>query len=124
MHAEDRALSGAVRRSPRLRQWPGVELAAAGRSRGAHACALRAVEAAGDGGSLRLRAMALGLLATTLAEPAAGTVRQRAIAIAERLDDEVLRVRLELTPGTWPRAFLVRASPVALEPVRRSRARN
>jgi hypothetical protein len=68
--------------------------------------------------------MARGLLAATLAEPAAGTVRQRAIAIAERLDDEVLRVRLELTPGTWPRAFLVRASPVALEPVRRSRARN
>jgi hypothetical protein len=65
---------------------------------GAHACALRAVEAAGDGGSLRLRVMALGLLAATLEGPAAAAVRQRAAAIAERLDDEALRVRLERPP--------------------------
>jgi hypothetical protein len=61
---------------------------------GAHACAVRAVEAAGDGGSLRLRAMALSLLAATLEGVAAEAVRGRAKAIAERLDDEALRVRL------------------------------
>lgn len=66
---------------------------------GAHACALRAVEAAGDGGSLRLRVMALGLLAATLQGEAAEAVRQRARAIAERLDDEALRVRLERAPA-------------------------
>ncbi len=62
---------------------------------GAHACAVRAVEAAGDGGSLRLRAMALGLLAATLEGEAAAAAQRRAAEIAERLDDEALRVRIE-----------------------------
>lgn len=56
---------------------------------------MRAVEAAGDGGSLRLRVMALGLLAATLEGEAVEAARQRAAAIAERLDDEALRVRIE-----------------------------
>lgn len=62
---------------------------------GAHACAVRAVEAAGDGGSLRLRVMALGLLAATLEGTAAEAARRRAAAIVEQLDDEALRVRIE-----------------------------
>lgn len=66
---------------------------------GAQACARRAVEAAGDGGSLRLRVMALSLLAATLEGPPAEAARTRAAQIAERLDDEVLRVRLARSRG-------------------------
>lgn len=73
----------------------GWSLLRLGDREGAHACAVRAVEAAGDGGSLRLRVMALGLLAATLEGEAAEAARQRARAIAERLDDEALRVRIE-----------------------------
>ena len=73
----------------------GWSLLRLGDREGAHACAVRAVEAAGDGGSLRLRVMALGLLAATLAGEAAEAARRRAAAIAERLDDEALRVRIE-----------------------------
>lgn len=73
----------------------GWSLLRLGDREGAHTCAVRAVEAAGDGGSLRLRVMALGLLAATLEGPAAEAVRRRAAEIAERLDDEALRVRIE-----------------------------
>lgn len=73
----------------------GWSLLRLGDREGARACAVRAVEAAGDGGSLRLRVMALGLLAATLQGEAAEAARRRAAAIAERLDDEALRVRIE-----------------------------
>lgn len=52
-----------------------------------------AVEAAGDGGLLRLRAMALNLLAHTAEESEAARARARAAAIAQRLEDEALQVR-------------------------------
>lgn len=61
----------------------------------ARVCARRSIEAAGDGGSLRLRVMALSLLAATLAGDEADAVRARAAAITARLQDEELRVRLE-----------------------------
>lgn len=77
----------------------GWSLLRLGDREGAHACAVRAVEAAGDGGSLRLRVMALGLLAATLEGREAEAVRRRAAAIAERLDDEALRVRIERRAG-------------------------
>ncbi|MCX4244314.1 hypothetical protein [Paraliomyxa miuraensis] len=86
---------GRVRRDNGL----GWSLLRLGDREGAHACAVRAVEAAGDGGSLRLRAMALSLLAATLEGQAAEAARQRAKAIAERLDDEALRVRLDRRRG-------------------------
>jgi hypothetical protein len=73
----------------------GWSLLRLGDREGARACAVRAVEAAGDGGSLRLRVMALGLLAATLEGAAAEAARRRATEIAERLDDEALRVRIE-----------------------------
>ena len=72
----------------------GWSLLALGDATGARAQARRAIEAAGDGGSLRLRVMALGLLAATLDGDEADAVRRRAADIAERLDDEVLRVRV------------------------------
>ena len=62
---------------------------------GAEVCARRSIEAAGDGGSLRLRVMALSLLAATLGGAEAEAVRARADAITARLQDEELRVRLE-----------------------------
>lgn len=77
----------------------GWSLLRLGDCEGAHACAVRAVEAAGDGGSLRLRVMALGLLAATLEGAEAEAARGRARAIAEQLDDEELRVRLERRAG-------------------------
>lgn len=72
----------------------GWSLLRLGDTEGARACARRAIEAAGDGGSLRLRVMALSLLAATVEGDEAKAVRRRAAEIAERLDDEVLRVRL------------------------------
>ncbi len=55
------------------------------------------VEAAGDSGSLRLRAMALNLLARTVSGDEAARARARALAIAQHLEDEALAVRFE-----WP----------------------
>jgi len=52
------------------------------------------VEHAGDAGSLRLRVMALNLLARALDNDEGERVRARALAIASRLEDEALRVRL------------------------------
>jgi tetratricopeptide (TPR) repeat protein len=57
--------------------------------------ARRSIEAAGDGGYLRLRVMALRLLAVAASGPEAEVARRRAIGIAERLNDAVLRRRLE-----------------------------
>ncbi|MDG1482710.1 MAG: hypothetical protein P8R54_24170 [Myxococcota bacterium] len=49
---------------------------------------------AGDSGSMRLRAMALNLLAVVLEGEAASDARRRAVGIARRLEDEALQVRL------------------------------
>ncbi|MEL6343003.1 MAG: hypothetical protein AAFV53_07700 [Myxococcota bacterium] len=48
---------------------------------------------AGDGGSLRLRAMALNLLANAAGDEEARAARARAVEIAKRLEDETLRLR-------------------------------
>ncbi|MCA9558875.1 MAG: hypothetical protein KC583_09965, partial [Myxococcales bacterium] len=61
------------------------------------------VEAAGDSGSLRLRAMALNLLARTVSGDEATRARARALAIAQHLEDEALAVRFE-----WPARRLSR----------------
>lgn len=53
------------------------------------------VEAAGDVGSLRMRAMALNLLATVADGELARDARRRARAIADRLEDEALRARFD-----------------------------
>lgn len=51
------------------------------------------VREAGDAGSLRLRAMALNLLAAVLSGPEAAAAGRRAAAIAERLQDDALVAR-------------------------------
>jgi tetratricopeptide (TPR) repeat protein len=65
-----------------------------GRRDEALAHAREAVRHAGDGGHLRLRVMALGLLAQIASGEEARTAHERAVAIARRLDDETLRFRL------------------------------
>lgn len=57
----------------------------------AHARA--SVAAAGDAGSLRMRAMALNLLARAVGGAEGEAARERALAIARRLEDEALAVR-------------------------------
>ena len=57
--------------------------------------ARRSVEQAGDAGSLRMRVMALNLLSRALGGDDGERVRARALAIASRLEDEELRVRLK-----------------------------
>src|SRR5205085_8925180 len=54
------------------------------------ALARAAAEHAADGGHLRLRVMALNLLAHILDGPAAEEVRTRAVHLARRLEDEDL----------------------------------
>lgn len=61
---------------------------------GAVAHAHTSVSHSGDAGSLRLRVMALNLLARALGGGEGAAVRARALAIAQRLEDEALRVRL------------------------------
>jgi len=61
---------------------------------GGAALAREACLHAGDGGHVRLRAMALQMLGRILGDTDAGrAARDRALAIAKRLDDEMLRVR-------------------------------
>ena len=60
--------------------------------------ALASVEAAGDSGSLRMRAMALKLLAAASEEDAAASALARAQAIARQLEDEALAVRFVARP--------------------------
>lgn len=55
--------------------------------------ARRSIEAAGDLGSLRLRAMALNLLAAATDDPERATAKARALAIATHLEDEALLLR-------------------------------
>lgn len=71
--------------------WSALKL---GRREQALAHARHSVEVAGDGGSLRLRAMALKLLAAAATGPEAERATARARAIAERLEDEELRFRV------------------------------
>lgn len=59
------------------------------------ALARQACEHAGDGGHLRLRAMALSMLSRIARGPESDEARRRAIAIAMALDDEALRLRFE-----------------------------
>jgi len=66
-----------------------------GLSEQAAASARRAAEHAGDGGHLRLRAMALNMLARIVTGQEAETARARATAIAASLDDEALQMRFE-----------------------------
>lgn len=60
----------------------------------AEALAREAIEHAGDGGHVRLRGMALSLFSRIARGPDAERARSRALAIAHRLDDETLRLRL------------------------------
>lgn len=70
-----------------------------GRVDEAVACARAAADHAGDGGHVRLRAMALGMLARI--DPSQTQALERARAIAQRLDDEILRFRYHrLGPAT------------------------
>lgn len=66
-----------------------------GQAEEAAACARRAAEHAGDGGHLRLRAMALNMLARIVTGPESDQARSRAAAIAASLDDEALTMRFE-----------------------------
>lgn len=68
------------------------------------ALAREACERAGDGGHLRIRAMALTMLARIVGGPEGDEARARALAIATSLDDEALRLRFEhRQPGTTAR---------------------
>lgn len=66
-----------------------------GFSEEAAALAREACEHAGDGGHLRLRAMALNMLARIAGGAEGEEARRRAAAIAASLDDEALRMRFE-----------------------------
>ncbi|MFO0759960.1 MAG: hypothetical protein U0359_25975 [Byssovorax sp.] len=59
------------------------------------ALAREACAHAGDGGHLRMRAMALTMLGRILGGAEGDAARQRAIAIAHELDDEALRLRFD-----------------------------
>ncbi len=69
-----------------------------GRGDDAVALARAAVEHAGDGGHLRLRAMSLQMLARVGAGDEAARAAERAKSIAAQLDDEALRLRFERGP--------------------------
>jgi hypothetical protein len=59
------------------------------------AFAREACRHAGDGGHLRMRAMALTMLARIVGGDEGAAARTRAVAIARDLDDEALRIRFE-----------------------------
>jgi hypothetical protein len=59
------------------------------------ALAREACRHAGDGGHLRMRAMALNMLARIVRSPEGDAARKRALDIAKDLDDEVLKLRFE-----------------------------
>lgn len=69
-----------------------------GRGDEAIAHARAAIDHAGDGGHLRLRAMSLQMLARVGHGDEAAAASRRAKAIAAQLDDEALRLRFEHTP--------------------------
>ncbi|MBK9263203.1 MAG: hypothetical protein IPM54_25785 [Polyangiaceae bacterium] len=66
-----------------------------------------AADHAGDGGHLRLRAMALNMLARIVGGHEGAEARRRAAAIAASLDDEALRMRFE---RGWAREKRVEAT--------------
>lgn len=66
------------------------------------ALAREACRHAGDGGHLRLRAMALTMLGRIVGGAEGDEARARAIAIAASLDDEALRLRFEAGRGRRP----------------------
>ncbi len=59
------------------------------------ALAREACRHAGDGGHIRMRAMALQMLGRIVGGEEGADARRRALAIARELDDEVLRLRFE-----------------------------
>lgn len=64
-------------------------------------CARQAAEAAGDGGHLRLRAMALSMLSKIVGDTREGhDAKQRAAAIVTKLEDEALKLRFRLKAPT------------------------
>lgn len=65
-----------------------------GKNADAEALARRAIDHAGDGGHVRLRAMALALFARIARGEASREAHARAVAISKRLDDETLKLRL------------------------------
>ncbi|MFO0646597.1 MAG: hypothetical protein U0326_10195, partial [Polyangiales bacterium] len=69
-----------------------------GRGDEAIAHARAAIDHAGDGGHLRLRAMSLQMLARVGHGDEAAAASRRAKAIAAQLDDEALRLRFERSP--------------------------
>jgi hypothetical protein len=66
-----------------------------GRRQEAAAHAREAARHAGDGGHVRMRAMALAMLARIEQGPEAEDARVRATSIGQRLEDETLRTRFE-----------------------------
>lgn len=74
-----------------------------GRRDEAIALAREGVRQAGDGGHLRLRAMALSMLGRILGGAEGEAARGRAIAIVTSLEDEALRMRFR-APAISPRA--------------------
>ena len=63
------------------------------------ALAREACRHAGDGGHMRMRAMALNMLARIVGGEEGAEARRRAMAIANELEDEVLRLRFERRMG-------------------------
>lgn len=68
----------------------------------AAAHARQAATHAGDGGHVRMRAMALAMLARILRGEEAESARERATEISRRLEDETLRTRFEKLPKRTP----------------------
>jgi len=63
------------------------------------ALAREASQHAGDGGHMRMRAMALNMLARIVGGEEGADAKRRAMAIANELEDEVLRLRFERRRG-------------------------
>jgi hypothetical protein len=83
------------------------------------AFAREACRHAGDGGHLRLRAMALAMVARIVSGPEGAAARERALAIATDLSDEALRLRFE--PQTDKRDAPPPGAPEPRRPPPRSR---
>ncbi|MDI1435659.1 hypothetical protein [Polyangium sorediatum] len=64
------------------------------------ALAREACRHAGDGGHMRMRAMALNMLARIVGGEEGADAKRRAMAIANELEDEVLRLRFERRGGS------------------------
>ncbi len=83
------------------------------------ALAREACRHAGDGGHIRLRAMALSMVARIVGGPEGAEAHSRALAIATDLEDEALRLRFELRAG--PRGLSAQKAAPRAAPAPRSR---